>query len=59
VSAFEGDNHFHNIQEAKASRKTFSQLMQHDNESISGGQQDQVSHISGKKFYYHRHSRAG
>jgi hypothetical protein len=38
VSAFEGDNHFHNISKVRVKRKNFSQLMQKDDESIRGGQ---------------------
>lgn len=39
VSAYEGDNHFHNIKEARRTRKkNFSQLMETDNDSIIGGQ---------------------
>ena len=57
-SAFEGDNHFHNLRGQQKKRKNFSDIMKADNESIKGGQQDQVSHISGKKCYYHRHSKA-
>lgn len=33
--------------------------MHQDDKSIKGGQQEQVSQISGKKSYYHRHSKAG
>ena len=39
VNAFEGDNHFHNIREQRPARKTFSQLMQRDDKSISCGGQ--------------------
>lgn len=31
ATAFEGDNHFHNIREARSGRKNFSNMMHKDN----------------------------
>lgn len=65
-SAFTGDNHFYKLtkirlpgDESSPGRPNFSQLMNYDDHSISlKGQQSQLGHVSGKKHYYQRHSKA-
>lgn len=65
-SAFTGDNHFYQLTKLKnpvkcasPERRNFSQMMNYDNQSISfKGQQSQLGHVSGKKHYYQRHTKA-